>query len=475
MEPSALRAICRDPSLHFYLSLTAIIAFFIVLANTSAVLWPDDQDGVNYLLGIDRYDLIFHRPHFPGYPVYIAAGKLFATFSSSAERALIGLSIFSGAACLWLMAIMVRQMADCRTALLSTAALAVHPVFFEFSHKIFTEIPALSLLILAIVSLKDPVKASRIRWFFTALILGLMLGIRLSWWPFSLFYFVKGFRLAKGSIVFSGLLLGVFLWLIPQAALVGFEDLLYTGMSFVYGHFDQWGGAVGSDWVTENRWQLFARRGAEALGWIGSGTVFTRLPWTVFTLSGLLIILRRSNYPEAPIKTVITAGLFYLIWVVVGQNPEKVRHLLPLIPLFILVISPFIESHKKTATIVILIFSLTLPFDYAGRSQSTPPAVQFHHWTNALPLSDVEFYCGNSERLFDRYPSKHRIKNVPAIDNLPFTISSSWPTPVQRYVCDDIPGFVSTEEPIAVFTARKGDPVDRTLRLHKMMAIPTTR
>tara|TARA_B100000315_G_scaffold243529_1_gene267003 strand:+ start:230 stop:1597 length:1368 start_codon:yes stop_codon:yes gene_type:complete len=451
----------------FKFCLFAILALFIVFTNATASFWPDDQDGVNYLLGIEQYDLIFHQPHFPGYPVYIIVGKLIAFLSSSPERACVFLSVFSGTVCLWLISVILRQTNNRQTALLCTAAMAVNPVFFEFSHKIFTEMPALALLILAIVLLGNPDKASNIRWFSAVAVIGLMLGIRLSWWPFAFFYFIKGILSGKGFYASCGLLLGVLIWLLPQAVVVGPEELFFTGISFTYGHFDKWGGAMASELEVDNRFLLFAIRAGEAFGWVGSGMLFTRLPWIVLTLTGMFIFLRNRNYIDTQIKTFITAVLFYMVWVVIGQNPEKVRHLLPLIPVFILAVSPFIEKYQKTAASTILIFSLTLPLNYADRTQNNPPAVQLQKWADSLPLSDVEFYCGNSERFFDRYPSKQRIKNVTSIDHLQFVIKSSWPKPAQRYVSDDIPGFMTTEEPIAIFSARKGDPVDRTLKLYK--------
>jgi hypothetical protein len=34
-----------------------------------------DIDGVNFALGVRDFDIAAHRPHPPGYPVYIALGK----------------------------------------------------------------------------------------------------------------------------------------------------------------------------------------------------------------------------------------------------------------------------------------------------------------------------------------------------------------------------------------------------------------
>ena len=119
------------------------------------------------------------------------------------------------------------------------------------------------------------------------------------------------------------------------------------------------------------------------------------------------------------------------------------------------------------ATATLLIFSLTLPLDYMALTKNDPPAVQFFKWANSLPLTDVEFYCGDSERLFDRYPVKQRVKNVASIDKLQLGVKTSWLKPSEMYVCYDIPGFNSAGNLIGTFSARKGASVDRILKLYK--------
>lgn len=41
--------------------------------------WLEDIDSVNFALGLRDFDIAAHRPHPPGYPVYIAVGKVMAT------------------------------------------------------------------------------------------------------------------------------------------------------------------------------------------------------------------------------------------------------------------------------------------------------------------------------------------------------------------------------------------------------------
>jgi amino acid transporter len=58
--------------------LTAAL-LFVGLAATFAVTrshWLDDRDSVNFAFALDDFDVTKHWPHPPGYPIYVAAGKL---------------------------------------------------------------------------------------------------------------------------------------------------------------------------------------------------------------------------------------------------------------------------------------------------------------------------------------------------------------------------------------------------------------
>ena len=68
----------------------------------------EDIDSVNFALGVRDFDVAEHRPHPPGYPVYIALGKVATAVSRSSmgeapaslveARALAALSLFAGLA-----------------------------------------------------------------------------------------------------------------------------------------------------------------------------------------------------------------------------------------------------------------------------------------------------------------------------------------------------------------------------------------
>jgi hypothetical protein len=59
-------------------ALTAALLLLILAALFAFTRsrWLDDWDSVNFAFGLDDFDVTKHWPHPPGYPVYIAAGKL---------------------------------------------------------------------------------------------------------------------------------------------------------------------------------------------------------------------------------------------------------------------------------------------------------------------------------------------------------------------------------------------------------------
>lgn len=66
------------------LSIAALALAFLVVHVQSLPRSLEDIDTINFALGVESFDVAAHRPHPPGYPVFIAAGKL----STSAFRAI---------------------------------------------------------------------------------------------------------------------------------------------------------------------------------------------------------------------------------------------------------------------------------------------------------------------------------------------------------------------------------------------------
>jgi hypothetical protein len=75
-----------------FLGLSALFAF-------TRSHWLDDWDSVNFAFGLDDFDVTKHWPHPPGYPVYLAAGKLvYSVIADHARPRLLFVSALSAAA-----------------------------------------------------------------------------------------------------------------------------------------------------------------------------------------------------------------------------------------------------------------------------------------------------------------------------------------------------------------------------------------
>src|SRR5688572_9996696 len=58
------------------LVLIALGAFFLAAHLSFLASTPGTIDSVNFWLGIREFNLADHRPHPPGYPIFIALGKV---------------------------------------------------------------------------------------------------------------------------------------------------------------------------------------------------------------------------------------------------------------------------------------------------------------------------------------------------------------------------------------------------------------
>src|SRR5260221_9478779 len=97
--------------LTFGMGVTALIlaALAARLATRSGV--PDNDDAIFFIRGVQRFSVAEMRPHWPGYPVYIAAGKLVASVAGDAAAALQILSAAAVVIVAWPLASIVRAWA----------------------------------------------------------------------------------------------------------------------------------------------------------------------------------------------------------------------------------------------------------------------------------------------------------------------------------------------------------------------------
>ena len=81
-----------------FLALAAGLVLLVLITRVPLVsTYLLNWDAGNYALGLDYFNIARHQPHPPGYPVYIAAGRLLRLITGDANAAFNALSVTASA------------------------------------------------------------------------------------------------------------------------------------------------------------------------------------------------------------------------------------------------------------------------------------------------------------------------------------------------------------------------------------------
>lgn len=204
-------------------ALVLVAALILYLSFQSTSL--DDFDSGSFALALDHFDIALQQPHPPGFPVYIAAGRLLYAITGNRLLSLTLLSAISGAIAVGTLAWLGAEAGQRHAGLLAALWLMVLPGFWLTSEIALSDIPGVALVLLAVVGLwkgrSDP------RWLMVgAALAGLCLGLRpqngVPVAVFGLYACVEQIKRARhdaphrviGLAAVVGLI-AVLLWLIP--------------------------------------------------------------------------------------------------------------------------------------------------------------------------------------------------------------------------------------------------------------------
>ncbi len=291
--------------------------FAVCLAICLPRLWllpptAVDFDAVDFELALDDYDLSRLSPHFPGYPLYVLAGRLLRPLAGSASYGLLGLLASAGlATCLHGTA---RDSQSGWAAALLWLAL---PAVWLESLTAHADLPALLFLAGAWWALEreQPLAAG--------LAAGVALGFRLSALPLLAVLLGAGTLGRPRGWLHAGLGLGVglLLWLPWFLVQVGPAEFLAQGQAFSAGHFGDWGQTAFSGVGLVHRPGAFLAGLASASGW--------NQPWVLAAGLVLLAAVARRGAQLGTLWRLWT--LPYSLWLLFGQNLSRGRHYLPLL------------------------------------------------------------------------------------------------------------------------------------------------
>src|SRR5947209_8419665 len=122
---------------------------FLAVAKT---LW--DWDEALFCLGMRSYDVTAHHPHPPGFPVYIALGRIVRTVIPSDFRALQMVNLIAAMLVFPAIFFLARELRlPFVTATIAAALCAFFPNVWFFGGGAFSDIPSLVLVVFAIACL----------------------------------------------------------------------------------------------------------------------------------------------------------------------------------------------------------------------------------------------------------------------------------------------------------------------------------
>jgi len=160
---------------------TIVIAVALVCAATRFLafarsLW--EWDEALLVLGMRDYDITVHHPHPPGFPVYVALGKLLRLVIDSDFRALQAINVVASMLVFPAIYFFARQLGfRFSTAVMAGALFASFPNVWFFGGTAFSDIPSVVLVLFAVTYLLRGAESRNAYWLGTFL-LALAIGIR---------------------------------------------------------------------------------------------------------------------------------------------------------------------------------------------------------------------------------------------------------------------------------------------------------
>jgi 4-amino-4-deoxy-L-arabinose transferase-like glycosyltransferase len=435
----------------------ALVVAGALLATRGAGL--EDLDSANFALALGHYDLALHMPHFPGYPVYVAAARLVHATGADAVLSLQLPGILAWAACVPLVHRAARAWFGPAVALTALVILVLSPLPWLTAGRAGSDAMGFALLsasgaALALAAHPAEPRSTTFR-IVGGLLAGLSLGVRLSYAPAIVgILALSMLRAPNRRAVLGATAVGLALWLVPFVA-VTHEALVEHAGTFLTGHFTVWGGTafVAGDGAAHagllSRTALWANNlWTHGLGLpTTAGSLNRWLVLPVFAIAGVSAVrsLRRDQWLNLAVVAVP-----YLLWLLIGQNPDKPRHLLPLLPLVALVsaiglsrlsvVAPALPFAMLPASGAALA-AVTLPLALI-HTQVASPAAQLAEWTATEARPDrVQLFTGQSERVLYATHPEFRVEYAPDMAEVSRRLAHLPTAPPQLLWTDDIPGW----------------------------------
>ena len=296
------------------------------------------DDALNFSRAIERFSVLEFRPHFPGYPAFVGMSRFVALWSSP-DLANVMLSLMAAIALPMLVfGLIVQLSGSWQAACLGGLLVLIQPLMASVALSGLSDSLAMVFLLLALMS------GFRQKHALAGLCIGLMLATRPSYFPLALGCMVipllngnKGSKLrayvqASFNLIIVGLLSLAFIWSKDGSG------YFVEGIRFTQGHFSTWGNTAAGDNSGVVQWLDTL---TQTYGIVGIGLMMVCI---FFGLSEL----RPSRINRLDIErqgAIALINATYLIWVLVAQNPDNLRHWTPVVVLFAVLLPLQVQAY----------------------------------------------------------------------------------------------------------------------------------
>jgi hypothetical protein len=352
---------------------------------------PDDYDAIGFVRALGDYDLGALQPHFPGYPVYVALGRLAHIFFPSALDSAEAVSALAAAVTVLGLWRIGDGLGGVYAAMLAVGLYAGAAMPWMLGGSALSDGTASAFAVLGFALLGAPA------WpLLAGLAIAFMLGVRASYWPIAVSWLWIAWRRRDRARSLSGASIGLLAWLLPFVGVVGPRPLLTLGRTHLIGHFTIWGGSVMTRPSLGHRAFAFARD----LAYDG---IAPNMVCLAFVAAAAVACVRRPTIAWQRVLVIVAP---YAVWVFLAQNVvEQPRHLLPLV-IAALVGLALIGARRPTlgaaSSLAVALAGAPLGFAHA---RILPAAAQAAaHVARAYPARDVAIFGGRSIRFFDQLP-----------------------------------------------------------------------
>ncbi|MCF6138151.1 nucleoporin-interacting protein [Pseudalkalibacillus berkeleyi] len=411
----------------YILALVLFGAFILFIRTSFASSYASTWDMVDFSLAIDQFDLFMMQPHFPGYPYFIFMGMLVnAGIDDPAQSLSIVNGVLMTTAIIPVFLYLGKRM-EYWLAIIGALVVQSSTYIWIMSTQPMSEASAVALLLWFVwaldVSLRNPEK---LRFSILASFLfSLVMGIRLSYFPLGIGLLIVWWIRWRKTRETSILILETGLFLLFQAIWInglivsagGISSFLELSVAFTNGHFSEWGGSV----ATSNLSLLERFIQLTFVNFIWTGVLGESTVTGFLMLLLVCLIFSRKPAFEKSAYLIVLLMITYFIWALVGQNIEKPRHILPLVPLFMIIFINLAGSIKRSkwnsVVLTLTLVPLMMIQSIQGISHlkeiktQTPASYQLTNYMSELDDRSVIF-TWEEERVFDYLHAPFYYKKV---------------------------------------------------------------